>query len=96
MNLEAADFRELRMSIADRLFIQVASWHLYLGDAGLDEALAIECNANLNEGANVAARKALEAVQVQLAGGSTRLPLARLIPPSQIFELEEILDAYCR
>ena len=96
MVLDQSEFRELQVSIAERLYIQVASWHLYLGDAGLAEALAIECNAKLDQGANAAARGALESVQVQLAGGSTRLPLARLIPPGQLFDLEEILDPYCR
>ena len=96
MTLSPADLKDLQISIGDRLYIQVASWHLYLRDAGLAETLAMECNANLDLGASVAARKALEAVQVQLAGGTTRLPLARLIPSGQIFDLEDILDPYCR
>ena len=96
MTLVPSELRELQLSIGDRLYIQVASWNLYLGDAGLAETLAIECNANLDQGASVAARKALETVQVPLGGGSTRLPLARLIPSGQIFDLEEILDPYCR
>ncbi len=96
MTLTPSELRELELSIADRLFLQIASWHLYLGDAGLAQTLALECNANLNQGASVAARKALESVQVQLAGGSMRLPLARLMPPGQIRDLEEILDPYCR
>ena len=96
MTLDPAQIRDLQISIGDRIFIQVASWHLYLGDAGLAETVAIECISNLDQGASIAARKALESVQVQLAGGSTRLPLARLIPSGQIFDLEEILDPYCR
>ena len=96
MTLNPADLRDLQISIGDRIYIQVASWHLYLRDAGLAEAVALECNANLDLGSSVAARKALEAVQVQLAGGTTRLPLARLIPSGQIFDLEDILDPYCR
>ena len=96
MTLDPSELRELEISIGDRLYIQVSSWHLYLRDAGLAEALAMECNANLDLGASVAARKALEAVQVQLGGGTTRLPLARLIPSGQIFDLEDILDPYCR
>ncbi len=96
MTLQPTELRELQLAIADRLYIQVASWNLYLGDAGLAEQLAIACNANLDQGASVAARKALEAVQVSLAGGNTRLPLARLIPSGQIFDLEELLDPYCR
>ena len=96
MTLEPNELRELQLAIGDRLYIQVASWHLYLRDAGLAETLAMECNANLDLGASVAARKALEAVQVQLAGGTTRLPLSRLIPSGQIFDLEDILEPYCR
>ncbi len=96
MTLEPSQIRDLQISIGDRLYIQVASWHLYLGDAGLAEALAIECSAYLDQGATVAARKALEAVQVSLGGGNARLPLARLIPSGQIFDLEEILEPYCR
>ena len=96
MTLVPSELRELQLAIGDRLYIQVASWNLYLRDAGLADKLAIECNANLDQGASVAARKALESVQVQLAGGSTRLPLARLIPSGQIVELEDILYPYCR
>ncbi len=96
MSLDLAELKELKGSIADRIYLQVASWHLYLGDAGLAEALAIECNANLDKGAGVAARKALEAVQVPIGGGSTNLPLSRLMPPTQLLDLEDILDPYCR
>ena len=96
MKVNQVDFRDLQSSIADRIFIQVENWHLYLGDAGLSEALAIECTAYLDEGSNIAARKSLEAVQVSLGGGSLKVPLARLISPGQIFELEEILSPYCR
>ena len=96
MTIDPADLKELQLSLADRIYLQIASWHLYLGDAGLAENLAIECSVRLNEGANVAARQALESVQVPLGGGRTRLPLARLIPASQLRALEEILEPYCR
>ena len=96
MTIDPADLQELQTSLADRIYLQIASWHLYLGDAGLAENLAIECSVRLSHGANVAARQALQSVQVPLGGGSTRLPLARLIPPSQLRDLEEILEPYCR
>ena len=96
MTINPSQIRDLQISIGDRLYIQVGSWHLYLSDAGLAEALALECIANLGEGENVSARKALESVQVPLGDGTTRLPLARLIPSGQIFDLEEILAPYCR
>ena len=92
MSLNAAAIDALSRSIADRLYLQVANWHLYLGDAGLAEALAIECAAHLELGAAACARRALEAVQVPIGGGSTRLPLARLLPSGQLRDLEDLLD----
>ena len=93
--INSSQINELAVSIADRLFIQVESWNLYLGDAGLAKDLVIECQANLEEGANIAARKALEAIQVKHGGGTTSLPLSKLIPSNQFFDLEEILEPYC-
>ncbi|MFN6133147.1 MAG: DUF3181 family protein [Synechococcaceae cyanobacterium] len=95
MTLAAQDLAELSRGIADRLYLQVASWHLYLGDAGLAQPLAIECAARLDQGAAVSARQALEAVQVPIGGGSLRLPLARLLPPGQLRDLEELLQPFC-
>ena len=95
MSLPAADLQELQSTLADRLYIQVSGWHLYLGDAGLAQPLADE-SALMDQGAAVAARKSLEAVAVPVAGGASQLPLARLMPPAQLRELEEILESYCR
>ncbi|WP_320663316.1 DUF3181 family protein [Prochlorococcus sp. MIT 1223] len=95
MTLDENHLREIEVLIADRIYIRVANWNLYLGDAGLAKALAIECSVNLGEGPEIAARKALEGVQVNLGSGNTKLPLGRLIPPGQIFDLEEILGPYC-
>ena len=95
-SIDSSQIHELSVSIADRLFIQVGNWNLYLGDAGLAKDLAIECQANFEQGANVAAKKGLEAIQVKLGGGKTSLPLSRLIPSNQLFDLEEILEPYCR
>lgn len=95
MSLSAGDLKDLEVALADRLYLQVASWHLYLGDAGLAKTLAIECAARLDQGAAVCARQALEAVLVPIGGG-TRLPLARLIPTGQLQDLEEVLEPFCR
>jgi len=91
MTLTASDLKELELALADRLYLQVAGWHLYLGDAGLAQTLAIECAARLDQGAAVCARQALEAVLVPVGGGATRLPLARLVPASQLNDLEDVL-----
>ena len=94
MTLAASDLEELSRTIADRLYVQIAGWHLYLGDAGLAETLAIECAGRLDQGAVVCARQSLEAVQVPIGGGATRLPLARLVPAGQLRDLEELLQPY--
>ncbi len=96
MKLQSDQLRELQAEISDRIYIQVQNWHLYLSDAGLSETLAIACNAYLDRGGKEAARKALESVQVHLGSGNTKLPLAQLVSSGQIFELEEILEPYCR
>jgi hypothetical protein len=91
MSLSASEIRDLQLEIADRLYIQIGGWHLYLGDAGVAEALAIECAARLEQGAAVCARQALEAVQVPIGGGPAKLPLARLVPAGQLQDLEDLL-----
>ena len=92
MTLPASQIEQLQNALAERLYLQVAGWHLYLGDAGLAQALAIECAARLDQGPAVCARQALEAVQVPIGGGATRLPLARLVPPGQLRDLEDLLQ----
>ena len=96
MSLTAAQLHDLEVALADRLYIQVAGWHLYLGDAGVAATLAVECAARLDQGAAVAARQSLEAVLVPIGGGSTRLPLARLIPAGQLRDLEDVLEPFSR
>ncbi len=96
MTLDLADIRDLEDLIGDRLHLQIASWRLYLGDAGLAKDLAIECSATIDQGAVFAATKALESLKVQVAGGKTSLPLILLMPSAQIKVLEEILVPYCR
>ncbi len=96
MSLQPTDISDLKVMLADRLYLQVANWHLYLGDAGLVDILAAECIARLDKGSLLAAKEALEAVNVPIASGTMNLPLSKLVPKSQFHELEEILAPYCR
>ena len=48
MSLSASDLQDLQSALADRLYVQISGWHLYLGDADLASALAIECSARVN------------------------------------------------
>ena len=95
MTLSAAQLGELSDAIADRIYVQVAGWHLDLGDAKLARPLAEELAGLLSQGTAAAVRMALERLQVPIGAGSTRLPLARLIPPGQLLDLEEILEPFC-
>lgn len=92
MTLSASQIKDLENALAERIYLQVAGWHLYLGDAGLAQPLAIECAARLALGPEVCARQALEALQVPIGGGATRLPLARLVPAGQLRDLEDVLQ----
>lgn len=96
MTLSSLELQELQAALADRLYLQISGWHLYLGDAQLANALAIECSARINQSPADAARKSVEAVKVEVAGGASHLPLARLLPPTQLRELEEILEPFCQ
>ena len=96
MSLSASELHDLEVALADRLYLQIAGWHLYLGDAGLAQPLAIECAARLDQGRAVCARQSLEAVQVPIGGSATRLPLARLVPAGLLRDLEEVLEPFCR
>ncbi len=94
MSRELDKLHELEVIISDRIYLQIQNWNLSLGDAGLSKALAIECQANINEGVSIAVRKACEAVEVNLGGGKNKIPLYSLIPQGQISDLEDILDKY--
>ena len=93
MTLSSAQLDELSQALAERLYVQVAGWHLYLGDAKLARPLAEELAGLLDQGPAVAARQGLERLQVPV-GGSTKLPLSRLIPPGQLIDLEDILESF--
>ena len=96
MDFDQADLKDLEVAIADQLYIQIASWNLSLGDAGLARSLAIECIAHIEDGPAFAVEKALAAVRVPIAGGKTQLPLGELIPTGQVHDLIELIEPYCR
>ena len=64
--------------------MQINGWHLYLGDADLASVLAIGAVPGADQPAGIAARRAVEAVKVNVAGGASQLPLSRLLPPAQL------------
>ena len=85
---------DLEDIISDKIFIKIAKWNLYLGDAGLSRKLAIECISNLDRDPQEAAKLSLKSIKVKVGDGNEDIPLITLITSSQIYELEEILENF--
>ncbi|MBO6978369.1 MAG: DUF3181 family protein [Prochlorococcus marinus XMU1428] len=85
---------DLENIIAEKVFIKIEKWNLYLGDAGLARNLAIECISNKNQSPLEAAKISLKAINVKVGDGVNSIPLINLITNSQILELEEILESF--
>ena len=84
---------DLENIIAEKIFIKIEKWKLYLGDAGLARHLAIECISNFNKGSQEAAKLSLNTIKVKIGDGKETIPLANLVTSSQISDLEEIIDS---
>ncbi len=85
---------DLENEIADKIYIKIENWNLYLGDAGLARKLAIECIANLKKGSLIAAKISLDTIAVKIGDSEETFPLAKFITSNQISDLEEILDRF--
>ena len=85
---------DLENIIAEKVFIKIEKWNLYLGDAGLARTLAIECISNKDQGSLEAAKLSLKAINVRVGDGVYSIPLINLITNSQIIELQEILESF--
>ena len=85
---------DLENIIAEKIFIKIEKWNLYLGDAGLSRKLAIECISNLDQDPREAAKLSLKSIRVKIGDGNEDISLISLITSSQIYELEEILEKF--
>ena len=83
---------DLENIIAEKIFIKIEKWNLYLGDAGLARNLAIECISNFNKGSQEAAKLSLNTIKVKIGDGKETIPLTNFVTKSQISDLEEILN----
>ena len=83
---------DLENIIAEKIFIKIEKWNLYLGDAGLARNLSIECISNLNKGSEQAAELSLNTIKVKVGDGKETIPLSILVTSSQKADLEQILD----
>jgi hypothetical protein len=87
----------LASQIADRIYIDVAKWHLRLDDAHLHTLLAeqfyplVSQNAPVND-SDVA--QVLRGINVNLGGGRRQIPLLDLIPTGGQMDLLTILEEF--
>lgn len=93
MSASTRQIEALAAAIADKIYIDVAKWHLYLGDAKLHtplaEAFFPELEARSISEAKVEA--ILRQTSIALGGGRTTVPLRDLIPRSNQSDLYELL-----
>ncbi|HSM81755.1 MAG TPA: DUF3181 family protein [Nodosilinea sp.] len=88
----------LAAAIGDKVYLDVAKWHLYLGDAKLHTALA-EKLYPLVTGDRVSAAAVadiLASTSVAVGGGQKTLTLADLIPAASQADLLDAIADYQR
>jgi hypothetical protein len=89
---------ELAAAIGDRAYIDVAKWHLYLGDAKLHTTLAEALYPLIDDGTFTEASltSVLANISVTLGGGKKTMALADLIPTGSQADLLNAIEDYQR
>jgi Protein of unknown function (DUF3181) len=87
---------DLAAAIGDQAYLEVAHWHLYLGDAKLHRPLAEALYPLLVEGrfTDSALGELLATTKVSLGGGKKTVPLGDMIPAASLAHLAEAISAY--
>jgi len=86
---------DLAAEIGDKVYIDVAKWHLYLQDAKLHTIVAERVFPLLNNGLTGDKLTAiLTDISIDLGGGRQKMPLINLIPVTAQARLMDILQEY--
>ncbi|MFH7242512.1 MAG: DUF3181 family protein [Spirulina sp.] len=88
----------LAAAIGDQAYIDVAKWHLYLGDAKLHTSLAERIYPLIDDGTfdESALMDVLASFSVALGGGKKTVSLADLIPSGSQADLLRAIEDYQR
>ncbi len=88
----------LAAEIGEKVYIDVAKWHLYLSNANLHTVLAEQFYPLLanNELSEEKVLKLLQAVPVKLGGGKREVPLIDLLPMQCQVALIDLLEEFQR
>ncbi|MGF1568293.1 MAG: DUF3181 family protein [Nodosilinea sp.] len=94
----AKAIEDLAAAIGDKAYLDVAKWHLYLGDAKLHTSLAEKLYPVLGDGEITAAAVAdiLRSTLVAIGGGQKTVPLFDLMPTASQADLVTALEEYQR
>jgi Protein of unknown function (DUF3181) len=88
---------DLAAEIGDKVYIDVAKWHLYLKDAKLHTILAEQVFPCLNNGLNgEKLTEILTNISIDLGGGRLKTSLINLIPVTAQARLMDVLQDYER
>jgi len=86
---------QLAGAIADEIYLDVAKWHLYLGAAKLDQAIAEQLVQSAQSGISLAKVQAiLQNCLIPIGGGKKQISLADLIPDAVQTRLWQIAQGY--
>lgn len=88
----------LASEIGDKIYIDIANWHLFLREAHLHTLLAERLFhlVSDDEVSDVSVHKVLAEVQVKVGGGKRELALTDLIPTSGVADLVDVLEEFQR
>ncbi|WOD38851.1 DUF3181 family protein [Nodosilinea sp. E11] len=94
----ARAIESLAAAIGDKVYLDVAKWHLYLGDAKLHTPLAEKLYPLVvgDQVSEAAVADILASTSVSLGGGQKTVPLADLIPSAGKADLLEAIADYQR
>lgn len=72
----------LAAEIGDNIYLDIASWHLYLSNAHLNNILAEKIYQELNNNSLTENKiqEILESISISLGGGKSEIPLIQLLP----------------
>ena len=90
------EIEALAAEIGDKIYIDVAKWHLYLSDAHLHTTVAEQVYPLLENKSlsTEQVEEILKRISVKLGGGRTKLPLLDLLPSNAMDDLMELLEEY--
>ena len=88
----------LAAEIGENIYMDIANWHLYLGDAKFHTVLAEQIYPMLEDGVppENQVTEILQSVSVKLGGGRREIPLTDLLPRQSQSQLMEVLEEFQR